>query len=318
MKKAAIDIGTNTVLLLIAEKGESGIRVIEEQQRVPRLGQNVDEQQNLSEDAMRRAIDILKEYQELTIKKYPGAGSPVVTATSAVRDANNRTGFLERVERQTGLKVIVLSGKEEAVLTFLGAQSVLSKRSQEQSRLVLDIGGGSTEIAFGKDTEIKDRFSFNMGCVRFTERFLNDIPPAKGQIATCKKAVQDMLAEHLFDFPLKTKLIGVAGTVTSLAVIDQDLEGDRSERINGCRLSLDAIRKYLQKFSSATPAELVNRYPLVMKGRADIFLAGMIILEGVMNRYNFKSLTVSTGGIRHGAVLFENSLKNKKGPDHYC
>lgn len=303
MKKATIDIGTNTVLLLVADKQQNGIKVIEEQQRVPRLGKDVDEQRNLSVEAMRRVIDILKEYQNLIDRKYPGAGRPIVTATSAVRDANNREEFLKLVREQNNLEVIILSGLEEATLTFLGAESVLSDTLQKEPKIVLDIGGGSTEIALGKETEILDRYSFDMGCVRFTERFLENTPPTQSQINRCKNAVQGMLTEHPFYLEKNSRLLGVSGTVTSLAYIDQHLKEYNSEKINGYQLSADTVREYIKKLGSMTPAELLNRYAVVMEGRADIFLAGLLILEGVMDRYKFDSLTASTGGIRHGAVL---------------
>ncbi|WP_372635872.1 Ppx/GppA family phosphatase [Fodinibius sp.] len=308
MKKTAIDIGTNTVLLLVAEKEQGDVQVIEEQQRVPRLGRDVDEQRNLPDEAMGRVIDILKEYQQIINRKYPEAGSPVVTATSAVRDANNREEFLERVEEHTGLRVTILSGLEEAACTFLGAQCVLSDVPRDQLKIVLDIGGGSTEIAMGKEAEIMDRYSFDMGCVRFTERYLRNTPPTPGQINDCKKAVRDMLAEYPYDLEDNIRLVGVSGTVTSLVYIDRHMTAYDDDDVNGCRLSADVIRDYISTFRSVTPAELMRRYPVVMDGRADIFLAGLLILEGVMDLYGFDSLIASTGGIRHGAILLEESL----------
>lgn len=305
MKKAAIDIGTNTVLLLVAVKEENNIRVLEEQQRVPRLGRNVDNQRNLADEAMHRVINILKEYQSLVKQKYPDAGRPIVTATSAVRDANNREDFLHQVEKQTGLKVTILSGLQEAACTFLGAQSVLSNVPRNQLKIVLDIGGGSTEIALGREAEILDSYSFDMGCVRFTERYLKNIPPTHAQLNACRRAIQDMLTKYPYDLEDDIRLVGVSGTVTSLVYIDQDLTEYDNDRINGYRLSFDMIRKYISTFSLITPSDLINRYPVVMDGRADIFLAGLLILEGVMDLYEFNSLTVSTGGIRHGAIFLE-------------
>lgn len=313
MKKTAIDIGTNTVLLLVAEKEQGGIRVLEEQQRVPRLGRDVDEQRNLPEEAMDRVIGILKEYLYVLEQKYPEAGRPLVTATSAVRDARNREEFIGRIARQTGLRVHILSGLEEAACTFLGAQSVLPDVPRDQLKLVLDIGGGSTELALGKEAEIMDSYSFDMGCVRFTERYLRDLPPTPEQINACKRAVRETLSEYPYDLEGRIRLVGVSGTVTSLVYIDRNLTAYDTANINGYRLAGDVIGDYVSSFSSIPPSELMSRYPEVMEGRADIFLAGLLILEGVMDLYGFDVLIASAGGIRHGAVLLEESL-NKEGP----
>src|SRR5699024_3273975 len=148
--KAAIDIGTNTVLLLVAEYNGKKLNVIEEQQRIPRLGRGVDEQENLAPDSMQRVIGSLKAYKTLLYQKY-SIRHPIVTATSAVRDAQNRSEFIEEVRRQTGFTVTVLSGAEEAQYTFWGAQSVFS--STDQSCFVLDIGGGGTTICFSWSTQ---------------------------------------------------------------------------------------------------------------------------------------------------------------------
>lgn len=305
--KASIDIGTNTVLLLVAEVEGDALKVIEEQQRIPRLGAGVDESQNLSGPAMQRVIKALKEYQLIVQERYPGVDQIIVTATSAVRDANNREEFLAKVVEETGLQVKVLSGFEEARYTFLGALSVLSAEITDSENVIIDIGGGSTEIASGKDG-IRDRYSFDMGCVRFTERFLKDDPSTGDQIRGCREAIGKMLGEYSFNVTHQSQLIGVAGTVTSLAYIDKQLDGYDSEMLSGHILSLASISKYISEFKQYSSTELENNYPKVLKGRADIFLAGLLILEAFMKKYGFDELVTSTGGIRHGSILI-NSTK---------
>lgn len=300
--KASIDIGTNTVLLLVAETDGKTLTVIDEQQRIPRLGAGVDESKNLSESAMYRVIGVLQEYQQIVKEKYPSVSNMYVTATSAVRDANNKKQFLTSVEHETALSIQVLSGFEEAQYTFAGAPGMLSDELSGNQNVVIDIGGGSTEIASGGDT-IRDRFSFDMGCVRFTERYLRDDPPTESQLELCKVAIQNELYNYDFNFGGHSQLIGVAGTVTSLAYIDKQLDSYKGKLLSGHRLSLNDVHRYITNFKQYSSSKLEKRYPEVLKGRADIFLVGLLILKEVMERYNFEALTTSTGGIRHGTLL---------------
>lgn len=299
--KASIDIGTNTALLLVAEVEDKTLTVIREEQRVPRLGTGVDHSRQLSDEAIGRVIQFLEEYQEIIESDYPSVDSIQVTATSAVRDAENRDHFLKVVKQETGLKVRVLSGLDEAKYTFLGAKSVLDHQ-KTNSNVIIDIGGGSTEIAYGT-LQVQDRYSYDMGCVRFTERFLSNDPPTEDQLADCRDEISRILKDYEFNFVDDASLIGVAGTVTSLAFIDKELSSYSSETISGHQLTVQDINDYISLFKSWPAQKLVIEYPVVMKGRADIFLAGLLILEEFMRKYNFTELITSTGGIRHGVVL---------------
>lgn len=301
--KASIDIGTNTVLLLVAEQTAQGLQVVEEQQRIPRLGQDVDENHNLSEEAMGRVIAVLQEYQELLRNHHSEVSRPIVTATSAVRDARNRSAFMERVKQETGLVIQLLSGKKEAEYTFRGAQSMLPSIDSNSSLLALDIGGGSTEMALGKGHKILDRHSFDMGCVRFTERFHLASKITSNQVQQCQEVVQEMLSTYIFDIPKGVRLVGVSGTVTSLAYMDQELEEFQNDNIDGYRLSLQTISQSIEWIRTTDSEELRRRYPVVMEGRADIFLAGLLILETIMNRYALDGIISTTGGIQHGAII---------------
>jgi len=300
--KAAIDIGTNTVLLLIANYDNGQLHIFCEEERTPRLGEGVDESGELSDAAMQRVIDVLLEYQQIISKEYDTVTDITVTATSAVRDAQNRAQFLDDVYTQTGWNVEVLSGAEEAQYTYRGARSVLDDERLHSSNVVIDIGGGSTEIAIGSGSSITDHYSFNMGCVRFTERYLKDDPLSEMQIATCRKAIQQMFGEYEFSIGQSVTLIGVAGTVTSLAYIDLGLQAYQPEQLNDYAISLDTLRQYVSEFSAMTAENIRKKYPTVMDKRADIFRAGLIILEGFMERYQCREIIVSTGGIRHGAI----------------
>jgi len=274
-----------------------------EEERTPRLGEGVDESMQLSTAAMQRVIDVLDDYEQIISDKYTNTTEIVVTATSAVRDATNKMLFLDKVQRQTGLQVQVLSGREEARYTYFGAKSVLADEDFGQSDVVIDIGGGSTEIATGNKGTITNRYSFDMGCVRFTERFLNEDPHSESQIANCRNAIRQMLSEYEFTIQQGSTLIGVAGTVTSLGFIDMQLQQCEPEKLNGYTISLDTLREYINNFRIMTAEELIQKYPAVMSERADIFRAGLLILEGFMKQYHFEQVVVSTGGIRHGAII---------------
>lgn len=301
--QASIDIGTNTVLLLVAENVSGELHILEDYQRVPRLGQGVDQNHNLSEEAMGRVIKVLVEYQQLLSEKYEKARTPIVIATSAVRDANNRRIFQERVHQETGLSVQILSGIQEAEYTFKGARSMLPAAVRDKPLLTIDIGGGSTEMALGERDQILDCHSFDMGCVRFTERFLSDVETTDEHISSCRNRIQYMLEQHPLDFTPGVILVGVSGTVTSLAYMDQGLYEFENEYIDGYSISRQTIVEFIKWARMASTEEMIDRYPVVMEGRADIFLAGLLILEGIMKRYEFDRITASTGGIRHGAII---------------
>lgn len=302
MPKASIDIGTNTVLLLVADVQDGSLTVLREEQRIPRLGQGVDDSGQLSEAAMQRVIAAIVEYQALLRSEYGSGISPRLTATSAVRDASNKQQFAKRIRKETGLELDILSGMEEAQLTFIGARSVLDD-ALTTTNVIIDIGGGSTEVAMGKKRDISDRYSFDMGCVRYTERFLQELPPKQNKLDECRSAIRDMLKSYRFNFDGSERLIGVAGTVTSLAYIDLDLSEYNSNYLSGHTLTADNIASHIHKIQRQTADELEAKYPVVMSGRSDIFLAGLLILNEFMRSYNFDKILTSTGGIRHGAIM---------------
>ncbi len=305
MIRSAIDIGTNSVLLLVAEKRSGGIILpLHEEQRLPRLGKGVDAQKMINEASMNRVIEALMEYKEILDSSYPEAAKPVVTATSAVRDALNRDEFILNVKQQTGFDIRLLSGKEEAKWTAAGALSMIEKPTTGRGEyLILDIGGGSTEVAHVRDQYMVDKYSFDMGSVRFTERFLRLDPPTEDEIKACRGLIKTMFRNRFFHNNSYFRAVGVAGTVTSLAAIVMEMDMFVVEEINDVIIGRDEIRDVIQRFSKMRTDEILKEHPNILKGRADIILAGLMILDGFMERFERKELTVSTGGIRHGAIL---------------
>jgi len=302
--KAAIDIGTNTVLLLVAKNNDGVINVIHEEQRMPRLGKGVDAEKTLSAESMDRVISVLKEYGSLLDSNFKEVSNVIVTATSAVRDASNKEEFISKVKNETGFEVKLLSGEEEAQYTYDGALSIFDE-SYKGDVLILDIGGGSTEVALGRNGKLIDSYSFNMGCVRFNERFLHEDPPFQEQIQQCKAAVKNMLDTKKFKPKRKVTAIGVAGTMTSLAAIDLQIDEYDPKHMNGHLIVSEKLKKGIEIFSLHTHQQLLDLSPKVLKGREDIFLAGLLILEGFLSYFDLEEIKVSTGGIRHGALLNE-------------
>ncbi|HKJ30616.1 MAG TPA: Ppx/GppA phosphatase family protein [Balneolales bacterium] len=302
--RTSIDIGTNTALLLVGEANDGHVNVIREEQRVPRLGRGVDKDKYLSDESIDRVLKALNEYKKILAEEYPEVQSVVITATSAVRDASNRDQFCQYIEQKTGWPVKILSGLEEAEWTYAGAISVLTELpDSEYGNMILDIGGGSTEIAYGKHNQLYDSHSFNIGSVRFTERYFKHDPPLNDEIAQCRKAIAESLKSRRIQFEDDFNMIGVAGTVTSLAFIELGLSEYDPDKINGYVLTHSGILSFIDWFSEMTHQQMIDQYPEVMTGRADIFMAGLLILETFLDYYDQDKIIVSTGGIRHGALM---------------
>jgi exopolyphosphatase/guanosine-5'-triphosphate,3'-diphosphate pyrophosphatase len=300
---ASIDIGTNTVLLLIAETDGKTLRSLHSEQRIPRLGKQVDANRKLHPDSINRVLEALMEYRFI-IDRHK-VDDVVVTATSAVRDAANATAFVKQVKLETGFKVQVITGEMEALTTWNGALSVFSDANRPARATVIDIGGGSTEFVTGLASEAPEAAqSLDMGAVRYTERYFNAgfTPESIAEAETAALALlQNLAIAERFS---GSTLTGVAGTVTSLASMMLDQKTFNPAPINGYTIALQEIETWFEKSVSLGTTGLIQAYPAVMKGRADVFPAGLLILKTAMKHLGFDALTVSCGGIREGAVLF--------------
>lgn len=302
MIRASIDIGTNSVLLLVADVTDSSIDVLYEEQHVPRLGKNVDKDRSLHFDSQQRVILVLKTFKNKLAEDFPVFKStPVVTATSAVRDASNRDEFLGNVERELGWEIKILSGDEEAETTYAGALSVLSPDDISRP-VIIDIGGGSTEFAAGENLQFKTGISLNIGSVRFTERYFHHDPPLSEEIRSARKAIEEEI-HNLGDVFKSGALIGVAGTVTSIAAIEMGLDGYISDKLNGYRLKKRTIEQFIHEFSETKSEIIEKKYPPFLTGRGEVILAGILILDEFMKMTERDELIISTGGIRHGILL---------------
>jgi len=305
MNIAAIDIGTNTVLLLIAKVDEDGaIHFIHEEQRIPRLGKNVDKEGNIHVSEFDRIGWILAEYSNLA--RQHRVDAITACATSAVRDAANKSEFLSHLKRTTGVDVQILSGDEEALWTYRGT---LSGFPNLHNAAVVDIGGGSTELSFtpslnGNGHPQLTRYSFQLGSVRLTERYFKHLPPQQNEIHSAVEMILEELSEVRNPGFERYQLVGVAGTATTLACLDQQLQDFDREKVSGYSLSRDRVSMWLMKLSGMA-AEDIRNLSNTTEGRKDILTAGVLILNEIMRLFQFSTVLVSERGLRYGLVIRE-------------
>lgn len=299
MIKAAIDIGTNSTRLLVAEVSAlKDLNPLLIEERITRLGKGVQENERLSSDAMDRVLETLTEYKQIAAKM--AASITDVVATSAARDASNQREFLQAIKSKTGLNCKILSGAQEANLTLLG---VLSAFRDEAHLFVCDIGGGSTEFIAAKNGKQTYEVSVKIGSRRLTEQFLHHDPVKRIETAALRKYIVHTLINELTEFPeIPWHCVAAGGTATTLALLDLKLELTQAYQAHQHKLTcerLDAIIDDLTHKSIAERKSLTGLHP----DRADIILAGALILRAVQAYWRVNSITVSTWDLLHGLFL---------------
>jgi exopolyphosphatase/guanosine-5'-triphosphate,3'-diphosphate pyrophosphatase len=308
LKATAIDIGTNTVLMLIADLREDGvITTLRDEIAFPRLGRGVDKSNLISRESLGRVLSVLRDYKKLSDSL--GSNKIIACGTSALRDAKNSDEVVQTIREEIGINVEVLSGEEEARWTFLGAltnedESPLQSDRDQSRFAVIDIGGGSTEITTGTPSHADKRHSVDVGCVRLTERYLQSSPPSPNELQRAAASVQKALAELDEIDPTTCGLVGVAGTLTTLAALDQNLSKFEAARVDGHVLLLERIKKIFEQLRTQTVRQLQSS-PVISSGRADVLLAGILILIEFMTSRRFDQIKVSARGLRYGLLLRE-------------
>jgi exopolyphosphatase/guanosine-5'-triphosphate,3'-diphosphate pyrophosphatase len=301
MRLASVDIGTLTCRLLIADLMPGGrLREVRSERRILRLGEGVDQTKQLSAAAMDRVVQCLKEWREI-INDFQVDAAAVV-ATSAVRDAANREEFLDRVKREAGFEVELISGKEEARRTMLGIRSGLPIGVTEV--LALDIGGGSTEFILDRPGQKPVVRSIDIGVVRLCERLLHHDPPTDGEVQQAREWITKetgAAVAGMGNYQTAT-FVGTAGTVTSLAAMAQKLPTYEPARIHNYRLQLNTIQDLEQTLLSRKKADRVG-LPGLEKGREEVIAAGAIIIRMVMETLGISSVIVSDLGLREGVLI---------------
>ena len=276
MRVASVDLGTNSTRLLVADANGTLEEVVR-RLAITRLGEGVDERRRLLPLPIARVRNVLSDYRREL--EQLGAERTLCIATSAVRDAENGEAFLGEIERGYGFTTRLLTGEEEAALTLRGIGAV------EPGTLVVDIGGGSTELQV-VGTEL--RTSLDIGCVRLTERFGDQVEAARAHV------------RGLLPQAETTRAVGVAGTVTTIAALDLGLSEYDPERIHGHSISTDAAEEQLSRLASLTVEE---RAQIVEPGRAPVIVAGAAILAEILDFYGLEAIEASERDILHGAAL---------------
>jgi exopolyphosphatase/guanosine-5'-triphosphate,3'-diphosphate pyrophosphatase len=300
MRIAVIDIGTNSTRLLVAEVEQGQVTELERQTRVTRLGEGLEASGRLSDAAMARVSDALAAYRE-TIDRL-GGERVVAVATSAMRDAGNGPEFRDEILRRFGIEARTISGDEEARLTFLGATG---GRDPGGETLVIDIGGGSTEYVTGHPGAAPGfHTSTRMGSVRHTERHLHGDPPTSAELARLAEDARSIVEA---DVPVEVRErvdagIAVAGTATSLAAIDQELDPYDAAKVHGYRLGVARCERLVARLAGLTLAErreVAGLHP----DRAPTIVAGAAILLESMRAFGLDQIEISENDILHGAAL---------------
>ena len=275
---AAIDCGTNSIRLLIADITDGKFHEVLRTMEVVRLGQGVDQTKTFHPDAIARTLAVVEKFaNQITVK---GAEKIRFCATSATRDATNRDLFIDGVRNILGVEVDVISGAQEAALSFLGATKTLMQ--SEAPFLVVDIGGGSTEFVIGS-TEVLAAKSVNIGCVRMSERHLNQQPPSAVQVQAAIADIDRAIAEAARDVAITTAktLIAVAGTATTVAAAALELTAYDRYAIHLSRISAEKVHQVAAKFQSLSRDEIAN-LGYMHPGRVDVITAGALVLSRVM------------------------------------
>jgi len=296
MSLASIDIGTNTILLLIADVDEGKLKPLFEMETIVGLGKGLQKDGVLSQEAMKRGLQTLTQY--LQHCQTTGAQKVFAVGTSALREAKNSRDFLKTIKEKLDLSIEIISGEEEAHLSFLAV--VRDLKELKKPTLVIDVGGGSTEFILGKGDQIIQWESLPLGSVRFTEQFLLSDPIQGGEWEKMEREIRGSLGS--IPYPEEPfSMVAVGGTATTLASVEQGLEEFIPEKIHHFVLTKEALKNQLHLYRSKTIDER-RKISGLPPARADVILAGGAILYMAMEKLKSPTVLISCHGIRYGLL----------------
>jgi exopolyphosphatase/guanosine-5'-triphosphate,3'-diphosphate pyrophosphatase len=307
---AAIDCGSNSTRLLIATGTGAGVHTVQRSMEITRMAQGVDASGRLDSDAIARVVATLTRYRRAIDDAGidPSAATVRIAATSAARDAANRDEFFDAAEQVVGVRPELLSGTDEARLSFTGATADLDPALGPF--LVVDIGGGSTEFVFGSvaadhTATIAGSLSADMGCVRVTERFLSADPPAPEELSAALSVIDlhiDDVLREVPEAPTAATLVGLAGTVSAAAAIEQGLISYDRDAIHHFVLTKAAVEDVFRTVATEALADRIHN-PGLERERADVIVGGMCVLVQIMRRLGFTQCLVSEADILDGLAM---------------
>ncbi len=309
-KLAVIDIGTYSTRLLIAaipenipkDKVVENIKTIFSVGKITALGRNLNKNGYLEDEAIKETLAVLKEY--VAVAKQFKVEKIIGYATQACRIAQNGKQFLEKV-KELGIDVRLISGEKEAYFSFLATAYSIRP---EDSFVVIDQGGGSTEYAYGKkengEYKLIDSISFPFGIVNLTERFIKNDPPKKEELQEMKDFIKNQITTAYQKMKDAELLIGLGGTITTLVALEYNIYPYNSEKVHGKTLTYEAIHKWLEKLSSMTVGER-KKIPMIEDQRAETIISGINSCETTLETFKKESIKVSDKGLRHGAIIYE-------------
>ena len=297
---ASLDLGTNSTRVLVARPAGGRLEVLDRRNTITRLGQGVGASGRLAPEAIERTLACLRDYREILDRH--GVERVRVAATSASRDAANRDEFFDAVEALIGTRPELLSGDEEGRLSFRGATGELDPASGPF--LVVDIGGGSTEFIVGTD-RVEGVMSVDIGCVRLTEKFLLHDPPLAEELSACISLTGAYLDDVVREIPAAAEartLVGLAGTVTTVAAVEIGLEAYDRDRIHHFRLTREAAEDVFRTLATESRADRIHN-PGLEEARADVIVGGCCVLVALFRHFGFDEMIVSEDDILDGLAL---------------
>ena len=297
---ASLDLGTNSTRVLVASPTDGKLGILDRRNTITRLGQGVGASGRLAPEAIERTLDCLRGYREILdrheVERVRAA------ATSASRDAVNREGFFDAVEELIGTRPELLSGDEEGRLSFRGATGALDPATGPF--LVVDIGGGSTELIVGTE-RVEGVMSVDIGCVRLTEKFLLHDPPQPEELTACISLSEAYLDDVVREIPAVGEartLVGLAGTITTVAAVEIGLETYDRDRIHHFHLTREAAEDVFRTLATESRADRIHN-PGLEEARADVIVAGCCVLVAVFRHFGFDEMIVSESDILDGLAL---------------
>ncbi|MBO5491962.1 MAG: Ppx/GppA family phosphatase [Pyramidobacter sp.] len=297
-RKAIIDVGTNSIKFCLAEEtGNGSYTVVKDTNDIARLGEGLKETGLIGPEPLERNAQSVANFAAEA--KAAGADEVVAVGTMALRTAKNAAAFIARVKELCGVELKVLSGEEEAQYSYVAVMSGI-EGAADADLVTMDTGGGSTEFVFGTAGKIVRKFSLNVGAVRFTEQYLSQMPVAAEKLAEAQAQIKKELSEGGVSGPVKF-LVGMGGTVTSMASVKHKMAKYDPDVIQGSTLTLDDINAQIADYAAKTldqRREIVGLQPK----RADVILAGACIVKAVLELTGAKELTVSDRSLRHGLM----------------